>query len=144
MRRAMLVSALLLSGVGAAGVSVDGPAADVPALVPAAANASARLLANPGFEAGLSSWTADTASAVEAVTSPVHGGGSAARLTDSSTTAGISLRGAPIAVLPGEEVTATAWTQRVAGTGGSLYLEFWRPDGVRASATSVAAGSATG
>lgn len=145
MRRALLVSALLLSGVGAAGLgTAREPAADAPVPVPAAATASVRLLANPGFEAGLSSWTADPPSAVAAVTSPVHGGGSAARLTDSSTAAGISLRGAPFAVLPGEEVTATAWMQRVAGTGGSLYLEFWRPDGVRASATAVSAGSAAG
>jgi hypothetical protein len=138
MRRTLLLAALLTAGVGPAGID-DRPSNVDPR--PVALTASMRLVANPGFEAGLASWSVDTASAVAVVASPVHGGTSAARLTDSSTTAGVSLRGAPIAVLPGEELTATAWVRRTAGSGGSLYLEFRRPDGARAAVTSVAAGS---
>lgn len=138
MRRALLVSALLVAGGPVAAL----PTGQSPTPVPAAATAAARLIANPGFESGLSSWAGDPG--VTAVASPARSGSSAAQVVDASTGAGVSLRGAPIAVLPGEEVAATAWMQRLSGAGGSLYLEFWRPDGTRASATSTAAGSAAG
>ena len=104
--------------------------AESPAL--AAVTPAARLLANPGFESGLSSWATDNAGATAVVTDQVHGGRNAVRITDTSTGSGVSVRSAHLAVLPGEEITTSIWAkQAVAGAGGSLYLEFWRADGAR-------------
>src|SRR5689334_16336775 len=146
LRPSMTLSASLsLLTVAALGAVATGRADGTPVrTVPVAATASVRLLPNPGLEAGTDSWTADTPSAVTVVTDPVHGGGSAVRIVDPAADAGISFRSAKIAVVPGEELTATAWVRRTAGTGGSLYVEFWRPDGIRAAATSVDAGTSTG
>jgi hypothetical protein len=143
----------LLVGVLAAGMA---PALAPPATAASdsgaqdsalAAAAAPRLLANPGFEAGTTpvSWSfSSQAGAVIIVTNTVHSGAAAARVEDPSTTDGVSLRSAPLAVLPGEELTARAWMSRLSGTGGALYLEFWKADGSRSAATSTAAGSATG
>ncbi|WP_306830231.1 carbohydrate binding domain-containing protein [Catenuloplanes nepalensis] len=109
----------------------------------AAVTPAARLLGNPGFESGLSNWTTDNAGATAVVTSPVHGGSGAVRITDTSTTSGVSVRSAHLAVLPGEEITASIWAQQTAaGAGGSLYLEFWNAAGSRTTPV-VAADAAT-
>jgi hypothetical protein len=124
-------------------ISVDHATAH-PAVV--AASASTRLVANAGFESSAStptSWTV-SGTAVSMVTSPVDSGLLAARIVDSSSTAGVSLRSAPIATMPGEDLTATIWVDRTSGAGGWLYLEFWRADGARSTATSVAVGSSSG
>ncbi|MEV1173941.1 hypothetical protein [Nonomuraea sp. NPDC049784] len=47
------------------------------ATTPSAAGAAANLLANPGFESGLSGWTCSATSGAQAVSSPVHGGAGA-------------------------------------------------------------------
>ncbi|NMO54107.1 hypothetical protein HH310_23345 [Actinoplanes sp. TBRC 11911] len=53
-------------------------------------------------------------------------------MVDTSGTAGVSVRSAPLAVVPGERITASIWIQQAAaGAGGSLFLEFHRPDGSR-------------
>ncbi|MDR7276299.1 hypothetical protein J2S41_003077 [Catenuloplanes atrovinosus] len=111
----------------------------------AAVSPSPRLLANPGFESGLSSWSTDNAGATAVVTSPVHGGNGAVRITDTSTGSGVSVRSAHLAVLPGEELTASIWVQQsAAGAGGTLYLEFWRADGSRTTpVSSMEAASST-
>ncbi|WP_436527096.1 carbohydrate binding domain-containing protein [Actinoplanes sp. HUAS TT8] len=97
----------------------------------AAAVSAARLLPNPGFEAGLASWTADSTAAT-ATTDTVRTGSGAVRIVDSSTTTGVSVRSARLAVVPAERLTASIWVkQAVAGAGGSLYLEFRRADGSR-------------
>ncbi|MDQ0371204.1 hypothetical protein J2S42_007873 [Catenuloplanes indicus] len=131
----VVTAALLISGFAVA--------AESPAI--AAVTPSARLLLNPGFEAGLPGWTTDDAGATAVVTSPVHGGGRAVRITDTSTGSGVSVRSAHLAVLPGEEITTSIWVQQaVAGAGGSLYLEFWRADGSRTTpVTSLAAADST-
>ncbi|MDR7319916.1 hypothetical protein J2S44_000166 [Catenuloplanes niger] len=109
----------------------------------AAVTPAARLLANPGFESGLSSWTTDNAGATAVVTSPVHGGTSAVRITDTSTDSGVSVRSAHLAVLPGEEITASIWAQQTAaGAAGSLYLEFWNANGSRTTPVVSTAASA--
>ncbi|MET0134350.1 MAG: carbohydrate binding domain-containing protein [Kibdelosporangium sp.] len=94
---------------------------------------SARLVANAGFEeAGLASWTSDApAGAVSVVGTPVHSGGQALKVTDSSSTGGLSVRGRSVAVVPGETLTARAWAQRTDQNAGTLYLEYWRADGSR-------------
>jgi len=130
-----------------AAVCFIGGAGLVPVAAPAVTTSPAgegRLLANAGFEAQLASWTAD-AGTVTAVSGPVHGGAGAAQLVDTSTANGVSLRSAPLAVVPGEELTATIWVLQTAGSGGSLYLEFWRADGTRTTpVTATGAGTATG
>ncbi len=113
-----------------------------PAPARAAASTATRLLVNAGFESGLASWTADS-DWVSAVVSPTRTGTGAARIVDTSTAAGAGLRSASLAVVPGERITAGIWVrQATAGAGGSLYLEFRRPDGSRTTpAVSVPATS---
>lgn len=129
-----------IAAAGCATGSDDPVAPPVEELAAAPAN---RLVENPGFEAGaaLAPWSSDPG--VTLVAAPVHGGASAAQIVDGSTSAGASLRSAHLAVVPGEALTATAWMQRISGTGGQLYLEFWRADGARATATAASATSAT-
>ncbi|WP_239175222.1 carbohydrate binding domain-containing protein [Actinoplanes cyaneus] len=109
----------------------------------AAASSATRLQANPGFESGLTSWTADSSAAT--ATTTAHSGSGALRIADSSTTAGVSVRGSALAVVPGERITAGIWVkQAVAGAGGFLYLEFRRADGSRTTPVlSEAAASST-
>lgn len=111
--------------------------------VPLADWTGARLVANAGFEAApsVSQWTVSGAGGTAAITtSPVHGGGKALTVTDSSTATGgsVSVRSRPVAVVPGETLTAHAFAQRVDQTAGSLYLEYWRPDGSRIDEAVVA------
>jgi len=97
----------------------------------------ARLVANAGFEASasaVSQWDVTGSGGTATITtSPVHGGSGALKVTDSSTATGgsVSVRSRPVAVVPGETLTAHAFAQRVDQTAGSLYLEYWRPDGTR-------------
>ncbi|MDN3357507.1 carbohydrate binding domain-containing protein [Actinomadura sp. DC4] len=122
--------------------------AALPATSSAASWTAARLVPDAGFEESSSSaarWTTEgPAGAVSVVSSPVHGGQGAARLADTSATDGVSLRGEHLAASPGEELTASAWTDRVSGQGGYLYLEFWNAAGARVAAFSTAAGTSTG
>ncbi|MFY1691215.1 hypothetical protein [Plantactinospora sp. WMMB782] len=106
-----------------------------------------RLIGNAGFEDDASAvrWSASgPASAVSVVGSPVRSGGRAARIVDTSTSGGVSLRSDPLTTIPGEEVTASGWAQRTSGAGGWLYLEFWRAGGSRISATVVPVPGASG
>ena len=96
-----------------------------------AVTTTTRLLANPGFESGTSSWSVDTPASVSIVTTGAHGGSAALQIADNSDSAGVSVRSGKVAVLPGEDLTAVAWARRVSGSGGHLYLEFWRADGSR-------------
>lgn len=109
----------------------------------AAASSATRLLTNPGFESGLTGWTAD--SGATAISSPVHTGSGALQVVDSSTTAGVSVRSDKLAVVPGEQITASIWVKRsVAGAGGALFVEFWRADGTRTTPVNAReAGSST-
>lgn len=97
----------------------------------------ARLVPNAGFEgAGTAVGQWDVAGAggtATITTSPVHGGSGALKVTDTSGTSGgsVSVRSRHVAVVPGETLTARAFAQRVDQTAGSLYLEYWRPDGSR-------------
>jgi hypothetical protein len=136
---AAIVPALIV-GVGIA-VTLR---AEASTTAPAVATSVARLLANPGFEASSASPTSWTHDGAVAVVGTAHSGTGAAEVTDASTASGVSLRGAPIATVPGEDLTATIWMNRGSGTGGSLYLEFWRADGSRTTSASVAAGTAAG
>jgi hypothetical protein len=127
--RAVLATALLLGSAGAVRVPS--------AIAEPAGPGAARLLPDSGFESGLGSWSADPGAV--AVGSPVHSGAGAVQITDNSG-ASVSVRSAPIAVLPGEELTATIWVQQqAAGAGGRLYLEFWRADGTTRSTPVVSA-----
>lgn len=138
-------AALLLSTavIGAAGVI-----APVPSTAAVMGADTVRLLANSGFESDAGkpeSWSGDlTSGAVTIVDSPVRSGRYAARLVDTSSASGVSLRSAPVAVLPGEGLTASVWLNRTSGSGGWLYLEFWRADGTRTSAFSSPAGGMSG
>jgi hypothetical protein len=121
----------------------------LPRTASAASWTGTRLVPNSGFEDSTSSaarWSASGQSgAVSVVSSPVHGGHVAARIADTSADEGVSLRSEHLAASPGEELTASAWVDRVSGQGGYLYLEFWKADGTtRVSAVSAAAGTATG
>ena len=67
-----------------------------------------------------------------------------ARASHTTRIGGVSLRSEHLAASPGEELTASVWTDRVSGQGGSLYLEFWNATGTRVAAVSTAAGPAAG
>ncbi|TDV56622.1 hypothetical protein CLV71_102689 [Actinophytocola oryzae] len=103
--------------------------------VPLADWTGTRLVANAGFEASpsaVSQWEVTATGGSAAVTtSPVHGGANALRVTDTASDDGVSVRSGRLAVVPGETLTAHAFAQRVDQTAGSLYLEYWRPDGSR-------------
>lgn len=123
----------LLSRAALAALLITGSIVTVPLETSGAATVAAypRLLLDPGFETGLASWTVEGAAAT-AVTAPVRSGAGALRITDTSPTTGVVVRSARLAVVPGEELTASIWVQQAtAGAGGSLYLEFWRADGSR-------------
>lgn len=111
----------------------------------AAADSTGRLVANQGFEDGMEGWTTSgAAGAVSVVGAPTHSGKRAAQMADTDDSTGVSLRSAPLATVPGEALTATAWADRTSGAGGWLYLEFWRADGTRAAAFPTALGPAAG
>jgi hypothetical protein len=131
---------LVLSGVLAGGLVVGalvtpgGSAADRPVDL-LADWTGVRLVANAGFEssaAAVSQWSVTGGGGTAAITTaPVHGGSNALRVTDTASGDGVSVRSTPVAVVPGETLTARAFAQRVDQTAGSLYLEYWRPDGSR-------------
>jgi hypothetical protein len=122
--------------------------AGLPATSSAASWTAARLVPNAGFEESgttAARWTTDgQAGAVSLVSAPVHAGQGAAQIADTSAAEGVSLRSEHLAASPGEELTASVWTDRVAGQGGFLYLEFWNAAGTRVAAVSTAAGPAAG
>jgi hypothetical protein len=95
---------------------------------------SARLVANAGFEesgSAAAQWTVTgPAGAVSIIAAPAHGGGRALKVSDTGAD-GVSVRGRPLAVVPGEALTAHAWAQRIDQQAGTLYLEYWRADGTR-------------
>ncbi|MBP2327794.1 hypothetical protein JOF56_008179 [Kibdelosporangium banguiense] len=124
-KRGLLATSLLAGGL----IAVQ----SAPPVALAADWSTARLIANPGFEEpGLAAWASDgPAGAASLVTTPVHSGGQALKVTDSSATDGISVRARSVAVVPGEMLTARAWAQRVDQNSGTLYLEYWRADGSR-------------
>jgi hypothetical protein len=101
-------------------------------------------VANAGFEASASTvslWDVTGSGGTATITtSPVHGGSGALKITDTSTATGgsVSVRSRHVAIVPGETLTAHAFAQRVDQTAGSLYLEYWRPDGTRVDGAVVA------
>ncbi|MEU6311622.1 glycoside hydrolase family 18 protein [Streptomyces sp. NPDC047014] len=103
MRRAW--SLLTAAALAAAGFLAAGP--------PAAA-ADADLVRNGGFEAGLDGWNCSAGSGA-AVTSPVHGGGSALRATPAGQDNARCAQ--TVAVAPDSAYTLTAWVQ-----GAYVYL----------------------
>jgi chitinase/chitodextrinase len=81
----------------------------------AAPAAAANILANPGFETGLSGWTCSATSGAQAVSSPVHGGASALRATPQG--GDYARCQQTITVQPGTSYQLSAWAQ-----GGYVFL----------------------
>ncbi|WP_422770491.1 carbohydrate binding domain-containing protein [Plantactinospora sp. WMMC1484] len=136
----------LTTGSATAGTGADALASG-PAGAASSVWAGERLVGNAGFEEATTAarWSVTgPVGAVTVVSSPVRSGGRAARITDTSTSEGVSLRSDPLTTIPGEEVTATGWANRTSGAGGWLYLEFWRASGSRISATAIAAPAGAG
>ena len=135
-RRLPRASGLVLAGGLVVGGIVPPHAAAQP-VGPVVDWTAARLVANAGFEdsaSAVSQWdVTGTGGTAVITTSPVHSGAGALKVTDTSGTSGggVSVRGRAIAVVPGETLTAHAFAQRVDQIAGSLYLEYWRPDGTR-------------
>src|SRR2546430_13267366 len=101
MKRLQLIS-LGLAGLLAGGVLVTAQLA----------SAATNLVANPGFESGLSNWTCSGGSAVS---SPVHSGtGALSGAVSNSDTAQCTQ---DVAVVSGAQYTLTAWVQ-----GNYVYL----------------------
>jgi carbohydrate binding protein with CBM4/9 domain len=140
MGRSRLLGSALAGGL-VAGVLVSPAGLSVR---PLADWTGARLVANAGFEASasaVSQWDVTGSGGTATVTAgPVHGGSVALKVTDTSAGTGgsVSVRSRPVAVVPGETLTAHAFAQRVDQTAGSLYLEYWRPDGTRIDGAVVA------
>jgi Carbohydrate binding domain len=149
-RRSRSAGFVLAGGLLAGALVVQGaPGHELPVRLLADWTGS-RLVANAGFEGSASvatQWDVTGTGGTAAVTtSPVHGGANALRVTDTSSTDGISVRSRSVAIVPGETLTARAFAQRVDQTSGSLYLEYWRQDGSRIdeAVVSTDVGSATG
>lgn len=110
-RTAAALSAAAVIGAGVAGVTVGSASA-----------ATTNLVANPGFESGLSNWTC-TAGSGAAVSSPVHTGSGALKATPSSSDTGQCSQ--TVSVQPNSSYTLSAWVQGsyvyigATGTGGT-------------------------
>ncbi|MEY9964431.1 chitinase [Streptacidiphilus sp. MAP12-16] len=119
---AVIGAGILVAGSGAAGA------------------ATANLVANPGFESGLSGWTCSSGSGA-AVSSPVHSGASALKATptgqdDAQCTQTISVQ-------PNSQYTLSAYVQGsyvylgATGTGGTSDPSIWTPNSPSYSQLSV-------
>lgn len=112
--RQRTIAALSAAAVIGAGVAV--------ATVGSASAATTNLVANPGFESGLSNWTC-TAGSGTAVSSPVHSGSGALRATPSNSDTGQCSQ--TVSVQPNSQYTLSAWVQGsyvyigAGGTGGT-------------------------
>ncbi|WUH95764.1 glycosyl hydrolase family 18 protein [Streptomyces sp. NBC_00433] len=90
--------------------------------VGSASAATTNLVANPGFESGLSNWTC-TAGSGAAVSSPVHAGSGALKATPSNSDTGQCSQ--TVSVQPNSQYTLSAWVQGsyvyigATGTGGT-------------------------
>jgi chitinase len=84
---------------------------------------AANILANPGFEAGLTGWTCSAGSGAAAVSSPVHGGTKALRATPAGTDTARCQQ--TVTVRPSTSYQLSAWAQGnyvflgATGTGGT-------------------------
>ncbi|CAG7602403.1 chitinase [Actinacidiphila bryophytorum] len=112
--RQRTVAALSAAAVIGAGVAV--------VTVGSASAATTNLVANPGFESGLSNWTC-TAGSGAAVSSPVHSGSAALKATPSNSDTGQCSQ--TVSVQPNSQYTLSAWVQGsyvyigASGTGGT-------------------------
>src|SRR5947199_347718 len=70
---------------------------------------AANILANPGFESGLSGWTCSATSGAAVVTSPVHGGSGALSATPASQDTARCQQ--TITVRPSSSYTLSAWVR---------------------------------
>jgi chitodextrinase len=95
------------------------------ALAAPAGAAGAKLLADPGFESGLSSWTCDAGTA-RTVASPVHGGAAALAGTPTSSLTGQCTQ--TVAVQPNSAYTLSAYVQgSYVYLGATGYSSTWTP-----------------
>ncbi|NUW38015.1 carbohydrate binding domain-containing protein [Nonomuraea sp. SMC257] len=97
----------------------------------AAPAAAANILANPGFESGLSGWTCSGTAA--AVSSPVHGG---ARALQGTPSGGDHARcGQSVTVQPGTTYRLSAWVQGayvfLGATGAGVETSTWGTPGAQ-------------
>ncbi|MFC4114560.1 chitinase [Nonomuraea zeae] len=93
--------------------------------------AAANILANPGFESGLSGWTCSATSGAQTVPSPVHGGASALRATPQGSDYARCQQS--ITVQPGTTYQLSAWVQGayvfLGATGTGVSASTWGAPG---------------
>lgn len=87
------------------------------------------LLSNPGFESGLTGWSAHTGGTAQAVTTLPHSGAQAARSTNRTST-GHGLRQAVLGVaVPGTSYVASAWVRTSSTTPVAVSMGVQQTDG---------------
>ncbi|WP_207755698.1 chitinase [Nonomuraea cypriaca] len=93
--------------------------------------AAANILANPGFEAGLSGWTCSATSGAQAVPSPAHGGTQALRATPQGNDHARCQQ--TVNVRPGTTYQLSAWVQGtyvfLGATGTGVEASTWGAPG---------------